>query len=103
LESVLPVFPEKTPWQWIDISEYALTREDVGDYAWVVTPGAQYAGHLAGSALFRMQPHFLLRLFGHLMAIPPVSWVAALTYSQISKNRHRLPGGTPACALPPSA
>ena len=103
LESVLPVFPATTPWQWIDISEYALTADDVENYAWVVTPRGQYAGHLAASALLRMQPRFALRFLGHLIATPPVSWLAAAAYTWISKNRHRLPGGTPACALPPRA
>lgn len=103
LESVLPVFPAKTPWQWIDIAEFALTDDDVANYAWVVTEHRQYAGHLAASALLRMQPHAGLRFLGHLIATPPFSWIAAAAYTAISKNRHRLPGGTPACALPPSA
>ena len=37
---------------------------------------------------------------GHLLATPPFSVVAALGYNVIAKYRHRLPGGTPACALP---
>ena len=101
LEAALPTFPPSTPWQWIDVDEYALTPEDVAKYAWVVTPGGQYAGHLAASALLRMQPHFALRFLGHLIATPPFSWISAVAYGWISKNRHRLPGGTPACALPP--
>ena len=101
LEAALPTFPPSTPWQWIDIGEYALTPEDVAKYAWVVTPGGHYAGHLAASALLRMQPHFALRFLGHLIATPPFSWISAVAYGWISKNRHRLPGGTPACALPP--
>lgn len=100
---MLPAFPPSTPWQWIDIGEYALTADDVAKYAWVVTPRGQYAGHLAASALLRMQPSFALRFLGHLIATPPFSWIAAAGYAWVSKNRHRLPGGTPACALPPRA
>ncbi len=100
LKALLPVFPETSPWQWLDLDAYGLTRADVTQYAWVVTSGHQYAGHLAGSALLRMQPSFALRFLGHLIATPPVSWVAALVYRWVAANRHRLPGGTPACAMP---
>ncbi len=103
LERILPLFPPTSPWQWLDLDELGLTLEDVTSYAWVVTPTHQYAGHLAGSALLRMQRGFGWRFLGHLIATPPVSWVAALVYKTVAANRHRLPGGTPACALPPSA
>ena len=106
LEAALPVFPRTTPWQWIDLDEYALSRDDVDRYAWVITPGHQtsaghqYAGHLALSALLRMQPALGLRFLGHLLATPPFSIAAAIGYRIIAANRSRLPGGTPACALP---
>lgn len=101
LERILPVFPHATPWQWIDLDEYGLTADDVARYAWVVTPGHQYAGHLAFSALMRMQRSPAWRFLGHLIATPPVSWVAALGYHYIAKYRHKLPGGTPACQMKP--
>jgi len=100
LKELLPVFPESSPWQWLDIDQYGLSNEDVTEYAWVVTSRRQFAGHLAGSALLRMQPTFGLRFLGHLIATPPVSWVAAIVYRWVARNRHRLPGGTPACAMP---
>jgi predicted DCC family thiol-disulfide oxidoreductase YuxK len=100
LEALLPVFPRSTPWQWIELDQYALSRDDVDRYAWVITPGHQYGGHLAFSALLRMQPRPALRFLGHLLATPPFSFVAALGYRFIAANRSRLPGGTPACALP---
>lgn len=103
LERVLPAFPPKSPWQWLELDELGLTLDDVTEYAWVVTPTHQYAGHLALSALLRMQRGFGWRFLGHLIATPPFSWIAAIGYRAIAANRHRLPGGTPACALPPSA
>jgi len=102
LERLLPSFPRKSPWQWLDLDELGLTRRDVEQYAWFITPNHQYAGHLAGSALLRAQRGFGWRFLGNLIATPPVSWVAALAYHCIAQNRHRLPGGTPACALPPA-
>lgn len=100
LERLLPLFPPTSPWQWLDLDEYGLSRDDVAQYAWVVTSGHQYAGHLAFSALLRMQPTIGWRFLGHLVATPPFSWVAAVGYHVIARYRHRLPGGTPACALP---
>jgi hypothetical protein len=41
-----------------------------------------------------------LRFAGFLLATPPFSIVAALGYNVLARYRHRLPGGTPACALP---
>lgn len=96
------MFPQHSPWQWLDLDELGLSAEDVRDYAWVVTPTRQVAGHLAFAALLRMQPVLLLRFFGHLLETPPYSWLAALGYKFVAANRHRLPGGTPACALPRS-
>ena len=102
LEALLPLFPTATPWQWLDLDELGLTHDDVTHYAWYLTPTHQYAGHLAGSALLRAQRGFGWRFIGNLIATPPVSWVAALVYHFVAKNRHRLPGGTPACAMPPA-
>ena len=100
LEAILPSFPTATPWQWLDLDELGLTSHDVTSYAWLVTPRHQFAGHLAFSALLRLQSGFGWRFLGHLITTPPVSWIAALAYRFIAANRHRLPGGTPACALP---
>ena len=97
---MLPDFPEATPWQWLELENYGLSQHDVDLYAWVMTPAHQYAGHLALSALLRMQPAAAWRFLGHLIATPPVSWIAAIGYHFIARYRHRLPGGTPACAMP---
>ena len=100
LRAILPVFPRSSPWQWLEIDDYGLSANDVTQYAWVLTPDRQFAGHLAFSALLRMQPTIGWRFLGHLMATPPFSLAAALGYYLVARNRHRLPGGTPACAMP---
>lgn len=94
------MFPRHSPWQWLDLDALGLSPEDVRDYAWIITPARHAAGHLAFSAILRMQPNAFLRFLGHLIETPPYSWIAALGYRLIAANRHRLPGGTPACALP---
>lgn len=100
LRSWLPRPPEAVPWQWIDLDDLALTRQDVADFAWFVTKKHSYAGAMAVAAVLRGQPRIGLRFAGHLLATPPFSIAAALAYNVIAKYRHRLPGGTPACALP---
>jgi predicted DCC family thiol-disulfide oxidoreductase YuxK len=102
LADILPTFPEATPWQWLDLDELGLSRDEVARYAWVVTSTHQYAGHLALSALLRMQRGFAWRVAGNLIATPPFSWLAAVGYHFVAKYRHRLPGGTPACQLKPA-
>jgi predicted DCC family thiol-disulfide oxidoreductase YuxK len=100
LGRILPAFPQAEPAQWLDIERYGLSPDDVAHYVWLVTPRRQFAGHLALSALLRMQPRIDLRFLGWLLATPPYSWVAAAGYSLVARYRHLLPGGTPACALP---
>ncbi len=100
LEAVLPYFPKASPSQWLDLDHYGLSLADVTEYAWLITPRHHYAGHLAFAALLRLQPGIGWRFLGNLMRTAPFSWVAAAGYQFIARNRHRLPGGTPACALP---
>jgi len=100
LEHLLPAFPEAQPWQWLDLDALGLSVHDVTHYAWVVTGSHHYGGHLAFSALLRMQPEIGWRFLGNLLRTPPFSAAAALGYQLIARNRSRLPGGTPACALP---
>jgi predicted DCC family thiol-disulfide oxidoreductase YuxK len=38
-------------------------------------------------------------LLGRLIRLPVMRTVAAAAYHLVANNRHRLPGGTPACRL----
>ncbi len=100
LEAWLPRPPHSVPWQWSDLEALGLTPEDVRDFAWYLTPRHSYAGAMAFAAVLRAQPRIGLRFAGTLLATPPFSIVAALGYNVVARYRHRLPGGTPACAMP---
>lgn len=39
------------------------------------------------------------RVFGTVLALPLVRSVAGVVYRWVARNRHRLPGGTPACSV----
>lgn len=100
LRDLLPWFPEAQPWQWLDREELGLSDHDVTHYVWYLSPRARFRGHLALSALLRRQPRIGWRFVGRLIATPPYSWAAAVGYAVVARFRHRLPGGTPACAMP---
>lgn len=106
LEERLEHFPKPVPQQFIDYSEYGLTDDDVLHSAWIVDTRSPMRlwghGALAG-ALLAGQPSFALRWSGRMLALPGIRHVCDLGYSLIAANRHRLPGGTPACAMPPRA
>ncbi len=102
LREVLPRFPEAVPYQWIDHAALGLDDRDVTRAAWYVTPTRRLGGHLAFSALLRAQRGPWWRFAGWLIATPPFSWAARLGYALVARYRHLLPGGTPACALPPT-
>jgi predicted DCC family thiol-disulfide oxidoreductase YuxK len=100
LEAWLPRFPASIPWQWADLDALGLDADDVRDFAWYLTKRHSYAGAMAFAALLRSQPRMGLRFAGAVLSTPPFSLVAALGYNVISRYRHILPGGTPACAMP---
>jgi predicted DCC family thiol-disulfide oxidoreductase YuxK len=100
LERMLPRFPHAQPSQWTDIESLGLSRDHVTRYVWLLAGGQRFRGHAAFAAMLRMQPHWAVRFVGQLLVTPPFSWAAALGYALIARFRHRLPGGTAACALP---
>ena len=106
LERTLPAMPAAVPSQWADLAAFGLTAEEASERAWLVTtdsagrPRHQYGGHRAFSALLRRQPRASWRFAGWLLVTPGFSAIAAVGYKLITRYRHRLPGGTPACRVP---
>ena len=99
LEPRLADFPESQPWQWIDYEALGLSRHEVTHYVWLLVDGERLRGHAAFAGLLRRQRRIGWRFLGNLVVTPPFSWAAAVGYALIARFRHRLPGGTPACAL----
>jgi predicted DCC family thiol-disulfide oxidoreductase YuxK len=99
IEHRLPDAVRVEPWQRLDLQAFGLTERDVTTAAyWVDERGKTYRGHRSiAKALIAAGRGW--KPVGALMLIPPFSWLAALSYFVIAKNRHRLPGGTPACKL----
>lgn len=87
--------------QHADLDSLALTRKECEDAVqWVRPDGLTSRAHFAVGDLLRASA-FPWWLLGGLIQIPPFSWVASIVYRLVATNRHRIPGGTPASALPP--
>ena len=89
------------PWQWVELSEYGLTKEKASAKVQMIANGQNFAGHKAFAKLLRIQKQWWFKVLGGLMVTPPFSWGARVAYYFVSKYRHKLPGGTPACELKP--
>lgn len=88
------------PWQFADLGALGVTAERAQYEAlWVTPAGAVYGGAEAvAKALLsagRAWP-----LLGSALMLPGLRWAAHRCYRLVADNRHRLPGGTAACAVP---
>jgi predicted DCC family thiol-disulfide oxidoreductase YuxK len=90
---------EVVAWQWADLDALGTTREAAEEAVQWIDGGRVEAGPDAISRLLRAS-RWYWRPAGWVLAIPVVRWPAWPVYRWISRNRDRLPGGTPACALP---
>ena len=99
----MKVFPSYVAFQKIDPSTFGLTDEQVRSEIWLVDTSSDKAsrlgGHLAASAILGMQGNLFYRLLAILIKTPPTSWLASRVYRWVSRNRHRLPGGSKACKI----
>ena len=102
LRTVLPRFPQAQPWQFLDLDELGLTLDDVTRYAWLIDreSGRRWHGAQTFAALLSGQRGPLPRMAGALLSAPGLRRVAEHGYDWVAAHRHRLPGGTPACAMP---
>jgi predicted DCC family thiol-disulfide oxidoreductase YuxK len=89
------------PWQRLDLAAYGLTELDcIEALQYVDADGQVYAAELAVSRLLRASRPWA-RPAGIVIGLPGIRWVAGFVYRWVARNRSRLPGGTPACAVPP--
>lgn len=86
------------PWQHLDLAALGLTEAQcVEAVRWVAVDGRSDAGEAAvARALLASRP--VVRPLGAVLLLPGVRRVAGAAYRWVARNRHRLPGGTPACA-----
>ncbi|MFV2117550.1 thiol-disulfide oxidoreductase DCC family protein [Streptomyces sp. Act-28] len=91
---------ETVPWQFADLEALGVTSARAEhEVLWVTPRGVVYGGaQAAAKALLSAGGGWALA--GALFMLPPMRWVAHGVYRLVANNRHRMPGGTAACALP---
>ncbi|NJC69368.1 DUF393 domain-containing protein [Planosporangium thailandense] len=92
-------------WQRLDLAALGLTADGCAEAVqWVGADGEVASGPAAIARLLRQASgasgRLLWRPVGTALAARPVLAMAWPAYRWVARNRHRLPGGTPACALP---
>ncbi|MFI0240376.1 thiol-disulfide oxidoreductase DCC family protein [Streptomyces sp. NPDC016845] len=90
---------EIVPWQFADLDALGTTQERAEYEALWVTPAGTVYGGSRAVAKALLSAGGAWPVLGALLTLPPVSWAAHGVYRLIAENRHRLPGGTAACAV----
>ena len=87
--------------QFTDLAALGTTAERTRREAlWVSTDGTIYGGAAAFAEWLKFRGTGYA-IGGRVIDLPVIRALAAAVYRVIAKNRHRMPGGSPACALPP--
>ncbi|MEU8523269.1 DUF393 domain-containing protein [Streptomyces sp. NBC_01216] len=90
-----------TPWQFADLATLGVTQQRAEhELLWVSRAGTVYGGAQAVARIL-LSVGGLWAWLGGLLTLPPLRWIAHGVYRIVATNRTRLPGGSPACALPP--
>jgi predicted DCC family thiol-disulfide oxidoreductase YuxK len=91
---------EVVSWQSIDdLSKYLLTQEDVQQRVYFIHENGQALGGAAALSEVGLHMKMPWRLLARLARIPGLNFIAERIYRVVARNRHRLPGGTAACAI----
>jgi predicted DCC family thiol-disulfide oxidoreductase YuxK len=85
--------------QLTDVTAFGLTESQTAARVYFVTGGEAFGGHLAFAQILWAQRNWRLKAVGWLLTVPPFCWIGSVGYALVARFRHRLPGGTPACAV----
>ena len=89
---------ETAPYQRADLAKLGISLEQCEQAVQYVEEGKTLSGHLA-IAQGLIDSKTAWAVAGYVLKWPVVTSVAFVIYQWVSANRHRLPGGTPACSL----
>lgn len=86
------------PYQFLDLKALGVPLEDAERAVQFLVRGERYQGARAiAEALITSKTRWALA--GWFIRTPVFVSFAELIYLMVAKNRHRLPGGTPACKM----
>jgi predicted DCC family thiol-disulfide oxidoreductase YuxK len=98
-QRVIGRMPRAEPYQFADLVALGLTAEECNQAVqYVARDRHVYSAHDAVSALL-LGAGGGWWVLGALLRLPGVHWLSGVGYRWVARNRHRLPGGTPACSL----
>jgi len=86
------------PYQLSDLSALGLTLQDCEQAVQYVNKDGIQSGHLA-IAQGLIDSKTIWSLAGYVLKWPVITSIAFVVYHWVAKNRHRMPGGTPACSI----
>jgi predicted DCC family thiol-disulfide oxidoreductase YuxK len=95
----VPTGTQVSAWQHVDLDRLGVPVAEVAAAVVLVEPAGRRSGAQAIAALLCGSRSRTWRGVGRVMTLPLIRDLAALVYRQVAANRHRLPGGTPQCAL----
>ena len=95
----VPTATEVTAWQHVDLVGLGVAVAEVAEAVVLVGPTGRSSGSVAIAALLGGSSSRAWRGVGRVMSLPLIRDLARVVYQQVAANRHRLPGGTPQCAL----
>ncbi|NUO98079.1 MAG: DUF393 domain-containing protein [Nonomuraea sp.] len=88
--------------QFADLEGLGVTRERAAyELLWIADQGVKGGADAVAELLIDAGPPW--RPLGRVLRVAPFRWAARGLYRLIARNRHRMPGGTAACAMPPSS
>lgn len=87
-------------WQDADLAALGLTPQQCDEALQWVSGNGRISSAQDAVARVLLQGRWPFRPLGALIALPGMNALAGVVYRWVAANRHRLPGGTPACSLP---
>ena len=84
-------------WQQADLAGYGLTEAQAAAAVQFVDASGRIASGHAAIAELLIARGGPARWCGRVLLLPGIRWLAQGIYRLVAANRHRLPGGTPAC------
>ena len=87
-------------YQDADLDGLGLTAEQCDEaLQWVSSTGRVSSAQNAVARVL-LAGRLPFKLLGAVILVPGINALAGVAYRWVALNRHRLPGGTPACSLP---
>ena len=103
LEQIFEAAPDAydvDPSQRLDLPSLGLTQAECDEaLQWVAADGRVSSGQDAVARMM-LASRLWARPLGAALLLPGVNALAGVVYRWVARNRHRFPGGTPACEMP---